>query len=598
MQHSYGFFEEDQLANFGDAALWRRILRYVRPHRGGVVLAILLSMAVIVTNLALPYLIRLAVDNYIMAGQLAADERIKGLARLASLFIALVVAGFTANFFQVIVLEWAGQNIMHRLRQQLFSHLLNLDLTFFNNNPVGKLVTRLTNDIQNMHEMFTSVIITLFNDILQLTGILVILYLMNWRLAILMSLLLPLVVLHSLVFSHMARDAFRKIRTQLAIINSFLQETLAGISLIQHFLRERDTEEKFKKQTILYRQKTLHQIKIFGIFLPLIEIISAMAIAMIIWSGGKDVLAGRTTIGELAAFLSYMRLFFKPIREVSQKYSIVQSAMASAERIFQLLDRGPALKASARTQQPVITGQITFQNVHFSYNAHESVIKNLNLDIAPGEALAIVGPTGSGKTSIINLLERLYDPDSGLISIDGHRLQDFDIDWLRRQIGLVMQDVFLMPGTFRDNLAFGEEIDDKRLADILQRSQLTEVVKRLPQGLDTIIGEGGYELAAGQKQLLSLGRVMVRDPKILVLDEATANIDSITEGLLEQAIAETLSNRTSIVIAHRLSTIRNARRIVVLEQGVITEQGSYEELLAKGGLFAKLVRLQRLKDHE
>jgi len=593
MRYSYGFFEEDQLANFGDAALWRRISRYVWPQRRGVALAILLSFAVIGTNLALPYLIRLAIDNFISAQQLPPAQRISGLGSLAALFIFLVISGFAANFFQVTVLERTGQNIMHRLRQQLFRHLTSLDLKFLNNTPAGKLVTRLTNDIQNMHEMFTSVAITIFNDILQLIGILVILYLMNWRLAALMSLLIPLVILHSVTFSRLARDAFRKIRTQLAIINSFLQETLGGMSLIQHFLREHDTEEKFKFQNQLYQQQTLFQIKIFGFFLPLLELISSLAIAMIIWFGGKEVLAGRTTIGEMAAFLSYMRLFFKPLREISQKYSIIQSAMASAERIFQLLDRQSAL-AKAGQKQPKIRGDIKFKDVNFSYNDNEKIIRNLNLHIKPGESLAIVGPTGSGKTSIINLLARLYDPNSGQISIDEIKLPDFDLNWLRRQIGLVMQDIFLISGTFKENLVFGEEISAEKITDILQKSQLTEVVKNLPDGVNTIIGEGGYELSAGQKQLLALGRVMVRNPALLILDEATANIDSITEQLLERAISVSLSKRTSIIIAHRLSTIRHARQILVLENGVITEQGSYDDLLAANGLFSRLVHLQQI----
>ncbi|NOX24786.1 MAG: ABC transporter ATP-binding protein [Deltaproteobacteria bacterium] len=593
MQHSYGFFEEDQLANFGDAALWRRIGRYVRPQRLRVTTAVLLSMAVIVTNLALPYLIRLAIDNFISAPQLTVDQRIAGLGNLAAIFIVLVIIGFAANFFQVTVLELSGQHIMHHLRQELFRHLLSLDLTFFNNNPAGKLVTRLTNDIQNMHEMFTSVAITIFNDVLQLIGILAILYWMNWRLAGLMTLLLPLVLLHSVTFSRMARDAFRKIRTQLAVINSFLQETLGGMSLIQHFLQERHTEQKFRQQNRLYRQQTMAQIKIFGIFLPLLELISHIAIAMIIWFGGKEVLAGRITIGEMAAFLSYMRLFFKPMREISQKYSIIQSAMASAERIFQLLDRKSALTTAGR-QKPAIRGDIQFREVNFSYNNQKKIIRQLNLRIKPGESLAIVGATGAGKTSIINLLVRLYEPNSGLISIDNIGLADFDLHWLRRQIGLVMQDIFLIPGTFRENLALGGEISARQEMMLLRRSQLSEIVQALPNGLDTVIGEGGYELSVGQKQLLALGRVMIRDPAILILDEATANIDSITEEMLERAITTTLSNRTSIVIAHRLSTIRHAQQIVVLEQGTITEQGSYDELLAAGGLFSRLVHLQQI----
>lgn len=595
MEHSYGFFEEDKLGNLGDMALWRRILTYVSPQKKGVVTAIFLSIAVIAASLTLPYLIRIAIDNYIMDAALDRSTRLAGLYRLAVLFSVVVAAGFLSNFFQVTVLERTGQKIMHRLRQNLFSHLLSLDLSFFNNNPAGKLVTRLTNDIQNMHEMFTSVIITLFNDCIQLTGILIILFVMNWKLALIMTLLLPVIIALSFIFSKMARDAFRAIRSQLAIINSFLQESLSGIFLIQHFLRESDTDQKFVQQNTLYTEKTLHQIKLFGIFLPLIEVISSLAIALIIWYGGSQVLEKHMTFGVLAAFLSYMRLFFRPVREVSQKFSIIQSAMASAERIFELLDQRSALPAPVTTITPALTGAVAFQEVTFSYDAHKLIMQNLSFSIEPGETMAIVGPTGSGKTTIINLLERLYDPDSGVVLLDNTDIRLLDAHWLRSQLGLVIQDVFLIPGTLRDNICFGQEVSADAMRKVLIKAQLTKVVAELPDQLETVIGEGGYELSTGQKQLLSLARVLVRNPRILILDEATASIDSMTETLLDQAIAATVSSRTSIIIAHRLSTIRRADRIIVLDKGVIVEQGRFQELMAREGIFKRMIEEQQLR---
>lgn len=594
MQQSYGFFEEDKLGNVKDVHLWKRILLYVAPQKKGVFLAIVLSAAVICSSLALPYLIRTAIDSYIMATELNAEQRMQGLYNLTGIFCGIVFLGFVANFYQVTVLEYTGQKIMHQMRQRLFAHMVTLDLAYFNNNPTGKLVTRLTNDIQNMHEMFTSVIITIFNDTIQLVAILVILYIMNWKLALVMSLLIPVVTISSIIFSKKARDAFRGIRTKIASINSFLQESISGASLIQLFRREQDCLNKFYKENDAYTRKTLYQIKIFGMFLPFIEVISTVSIALIIWYGGRQVLDKHMTLGVLAAFLSYMRLFFKPVREISQKFSIVQSALASAERIFELLDKKSSFTANENIVFPELKGSINFRNVNFSYNDQESVLKNFNLSIKQGDSVAIVGQTGSGKTTIINLLERLYDIDSGSITIDGIDLSKLDINWLRNQIGLVMQDIFLIPGSFKENICFGQQISAKQLQDIIYKSQLHEVVERLPDGIETKIGEGGYELSAGQKQLLALARVLARDPKIMILDEATASIDSQTEMLLEKAISETMKGRTSIFIAHRLSTIKHVAKVIVLKDGESIESGSYADLLDQKGAFFKMVNKQKI----
>ncbi len=594
MPNNYGFFEEDTLGNVKDTQLWLRILAYGLPQKKGIGLAIFLAITVIATGLALPHLTKIAIDRYITDETLSRTARLVGLQHLTITFILMVVIGFVANFFQVTVLEWTSQNIMHDLRQSLFTHLLKQEMAFFNNTPTGKLVTRLSNDIQNMNEMFTSVIVTLFNDGVQFLAILVILYLMNWRLALMMIALIPLIIVNLVLFSRLARDAFRAIRTQLAIINSFLQESLAGITLIQHFLREDDAAVKFRQENQDYTLKNIRQIKLFSVFLPFIEVLSSTAIALIIWYGGGQVLRSQMSFGELAAFIAYMRLFFKPVKEISEKYSIVQSAMASAERIFQLLDRSPAL-AGGQRRQGAITGQICFSDIHFSYKAPEAVLTGLDLTIRAGETIAIVGTTGSGKTTIVNLLERLFDPDHGRITLDGHDLRDFDLLWLRQQIGLVIQDVLLIPGSLRDNICFGEEVAEEDLREILAKAQLTEVARQLPEGILTLIGEGAYELSTGQKQLLALARVLVRDPMILILDEATANIDSMTEMLVERAIRATVSSRTSILIAHRLSTIRGADRIIVLDHGRIAEEGTYQQLLDQGGLFQTLVEQQRLK---
>ena len=596
MQYGFGYFEEDKLGEVTDFNLWRRILGYAVHYWQGVALAVFLSFAVIGSSLLLPYLVRLGVDNYIINVEITVSERFSGLTILAVIFGIAVIVGFIGNYFQVTVLEWTGQNIMHRLRQHIYIHMLGLDLAFFNENPSGKLVTRLTNDVQNMHEMFTSVIVTLFNDAIRIMGILVLLYWLNWRLAVLMTLLLPAILLATLWFSKIARNVYREIRTNLAKINAYLQEAVSGISLIQLFQREKDTERSFVNLNQAYFASTVQQIKIFGIFMPVLDILASTATAISIWYGGILILRGEMTIGILVAFLSYMRLFFQPLRELSQKYSIVQSAMASAERIFQLLDTRSGLPVLPEPLGPqAVSGTLEFSNVTFGYDPDKPVIHNLSMKVDPGETVAIVGATGSGKSTLINLLERMYDPDSGRILLDGHDLRELDPQWLRNTVGLVMQEVYLVPGTIKENILLDSGMEEQGLTAILQLAQLDELIGRLPQGIHTKIGEGNLELSAGERQLLTLARVMVRDPEILVLDEATANVDSETEILVERAIDATLSRRTSIVIAHRLSTIRRADRIIFMDSGQIVEEGTHEKLMADKGFYNRLQNLQYIE---
>lgn len=596
MQYGFGYFEEDKLGEVTDFNLWRRILGYAVHYWQGVALAVFLSFAVIGSSLLLPYLVRLGVDNYIINVEITVSERFSGLTILAVIFGVAVIVGFIGNYFQVTVLEWTGQNIMHRLRQHIYIHMLGLDLAFFNENPSGKLVTRLTNDVQNMHEMFTSVIVTLFNDVIRIIGILVLLYWLNWRLAVLMTLLLPAILVATLWFSKIARNVYREIRTNLAKINAYLQEAVSGISLIQLYQREKDTERSFVNLNQAYFASTLQQIKIFGIFMPVLDILASTATAISIWYGGILILRGEMTIGILVAFLSYMRLFFQPLRELSQKYSIVQSAMASAERIFQLLDTRSGLPVLPEPLGPqAVSGTLEFSNVTFGYDPDKPVIHNLSMKVDPGETVAIVGATGSGKSTLINLLERMYDPDSGRILLDGHDLRELDPQWLRNTVGLVMQEVYLVPGTIKENILLDSGMEEQGLTAILQLAQLDELIGRLPQGIHTKIGEGNLELSAGERQLLALARVMVRDPEILVLDEATANVDSETEILVERAIDATLSQRTSIVIAHRLSTIRRADRIIFMDSGQIVEEGTHEKLMADKGFYHRLQNLQYIE---
>ncbi len=593
MRNDFGYFEEDRLKKSDDLKLWQRIMVYSAPRWREVAGAIILSLGITGCSLALPHLVRLAIDKYIINPDLDSAARLAGVSHLASIFLVLVVMGFLINFLQVVVLEWTGQHIMHRMRQDLFSHMLSLETGFFNRNPVGKLVTRLTNDIQNMHEMFTSVIVTLFNDLVRIGGIMLILFLMNWRLALIMLLLVPVIIFNTILFSRLARLAFRDIRTQLARINSFLQEALSGISIIQLFSREKDSLRRFGELNETYLAKSFYQIKIFALFMPMLELLSAVAVALIIWYGGGQIIQDQMSMGVLVAFLSYMRLFFQPLRELSQKYSIVQSSLASAERIFQLLDTVSALPTATSPKKLTSSlGEIEFKAVTFGYDKDLPVVTELTFRAEPGETIAIVGATGAGKTTIINLLERFYDPDRGEILLDTINLKELDIHQLREQIGLVMQDVYIFPTTFKENIILDKTVSDARLQQIIEEAQLTSFVNALPEGLATRIGEGGQDLSAGQRQLLAMARVLIRDPRILVLDEATSSIDTETEILIEKALAVTMANRTSIIIAHRLSTIRRADRIIVMEQGRIVEKGDHKSLMAESGYYHRLQTMQ------
>jgi ATP-binding cassette subfamily B protein len=576
-----------------DLKLWWRLREFILPQWRWILAAVSFAFIITGTSLVWPRLVQTAMDKYILNNALSIHDRIAGVTSIAFLFLAVIMISFVANFFQVIALEWAGQRIMHSLRQRLFDHVIGLNLSFFSAHRVGRLVTRHTNDIQNMHEMFTSVIVTLFNEGIRLAGILVVLLWMDKRLSLLLALTFPLMMIITLTFGKLSREAFRRIRFYLAGINAFLQEAVSGMSVIQLFLREEDTKQRFSRLNGDYFEAAMYQIKVFGVFVPLIEVMSSVALALIIWYGGGRVLRDYTTIGALTAFISYMRLFFQPIREFSQKYTIVQSAMASAERIFQLLeekDYAPEVLDPVKTDG--MAGHIEFRDVVFSYDEGRPVLRNISFEVQPGHTLAIVGATGSGKTTIINLLERFYNPQHGSILLDGADLRKYEPRWLREHIGLVMQDIFIVPGSIRENILLDRKLPESKIERIVDLSQLKSLIESLPHGLDTRIGEGAMDLSAGQKQLLALARVLARDPKILILDEATSNVDTQTEMLIEHAISAVMANRTSIIIAHRLSTIRRANQIIIVDQGRIVERGTHEDLMEKAGLYHHLQTLQ------
>ncbi len=594
----YGYSEEGRQASLGDLQLWRRILRFAEPYKLGLLGAVVISLLITWATLTLPYLVQTAIDHSITASRLATAERVAGLAGNAFWYGAIIIGVFFATFCQIYILEWVGQWVMHGVRQSLFNHLLHLDLPFFNTRRTGQLVTRLTNDIQNMNEMFTSVIVTLFNEMLRLLGILVLLFWMNPRLAALMSIFVPTALLFTIFFAKLARERFRAIRSQLAKLNSFLSETLSGIAILQLFGRQETSRRTFEGLSAGYLDRTLSQIRLFGLFMPLTEFLGSAAVALILWYGGGEVLQKRLTLGELVAFISYMRLFFQPLRELAQKYSVVQSAMASAERIFQLLDTKSSIpQALVPATITNLEGRLEFRKLRFGYDPNNPVLHDISLTLRPGQTVALVGTTGSGKTTLVSLLLRFYDPQEGQILIDGRDIATLGLQELRTLVGVILQDVFILQDSLLANIVMDTGCGRQQVEEILTRTGMNRFVQKLPQGLDTLIGEGGTELSTGEKQLLSFARVLCRNPAILVLDEATAAIDSESENILEQAIADSFRGRTSLVIAHRLSTVRRADHIIVMAHGRIVEQGSHEELLERGGHYALLVAMDLQNGH-
>ena len=591
---NFGYFEEDYSPSLSEKGLWRRIITYLRPFRFPFAGAILLSLFVTTCALGLPWLMQQAIDLYITNPELHFDQRMEGLSTYVLFYGGLICIGFTTSFLQVLLLEWIGQSIMHTLRQDLFSHLLTVRLKFFSKQPVGRLVTRLTNDVQNMHEMLTSILVTIFNDLLRMACILGLLVYMNFRLGLILCLFVPLAAAVTILFSKLARNHFRAIRKQLSKVNSFVQETVSGVMLVQLFGRTNDLRQEFATLNNSYLKKTLRQIRLFGTFMPITELMSSVAIALILWYGGGEFIQNQLTLGELVAFLSYMRLFFQPLRELSQKYSIVQSALASAERIFDLLDtdseedKTPGIN---KNEVLSLTGDLCFDSVTFSYLPGQPVLHDISFIVKQGETVAIVGSTGSGKSTLINLMLRFYEPDSGSISLAGHSLADVTKNELRNEIGVVMQEMLILQDTLLNNIILDTGKERKEVTELLQQTQLSQFVENLPQGLDTIIGEGGQAMSTGEKQLLAIARVLCRNPSLLVLDEASSAIDSKTEKLLEQPLEHCFKGKTVLIIAHRLSTVQRADRIIVLDKGRIIEQGSHHELTEQNGPYSRLVAL-------
>jgi ATP-binding cassette subfamily B protein len=580
--------EEQVLGKAYDARLMRRLLRYIRPYRGSAALAFCYIIAGSALSVLPPYLTKVAIDRYIRTSDLA------GLHGIAVIYILALLGSFAFSYAQTWVLNLMGQHIMYDLRLEIFGHLQKCDVAFFDKNPVGRLMTRVTTDVDALNEMFTSGVISVFGDIFTLAGIVVVLFLLNYQLALAIFSVIPLLFLISFIFKIKVRASFRRVRTAIARINAFLQENITGTTVVQSFVQERRQYHRFTRVNQEHRDANLQSVFYYALFYPLLELVGAFAVALVVWYGGIKVFQGALTLGALVAFVQYSDRFFRPISDLSEKYTILQSAMAASERIFKLLDTPPGIVSPAPPKAAAVSeGTIEFRNVGFAYHRDEPVLTDVSFSVKSGEKLALVGATGAGKTTIISLLSRFYDVQQGQVLIDGVDVRDYDLRGLRRSIGVVLQDVFLFSGSVAENIRLGNRlIGDDAVAASAETVHAAGFIQRLPLQYHTEVGERGSSLSVGQKQLLAFARALSYDPRILVLDEATSSIDTETELLIRDALEKLLAGRTSIIIAHRLSTVQRADRILVLHRGRVREVGTHQELLKQKGLYWKLYQLQ------
>jgi ATP-binding cassette subfamily B protein len=587
------FHEEEALGKAYDARLMRRLLAYLKPYKGQALVALAFVLAVSFLELVGPYLTKVAIDVYIQARDWP------GLMRLSLVFLVVLILRMITGFIQDYVLQMTGQRIMYDLRSQIFGQLQRLPMRFFDTNPVGRLMTRVIGDVDVLNNLFVAGVVTVVGDVLVLLGIMGVLLWMNWRLALVSFVVLPVIFAAAHAFQVNVRVSFRDVRTKLARLNAFMQENFLGMPTVQAFCREGENFGQFDRINALHRDANLRSITAYAVFFPVVELVASVSMALMLWYGGGQALKGMLTIGSLTAFFQYARRFFQPIQDLTDKYNIVQEAMASSERVFMLLDTPVAIASPATPHAPrLVRGEIEFKNVTFAYAEEENVLKDISFQVRQGERLAIVGATGAGKTSIINLLCRFYDIQKGSITFDGVDLRQWDLKTLRRAIGVVQQDVFLFSGSVASNIRLGHgEITDGRIRESARGVHADPFIQRMPKGYDDEIRERGTNLSVGQKQLLSFARALAYDPKVLVLDEATSSVDTETELLIQDALKVLMKGRTSLVIAHRLSTIQDCDRILVLHKGTLREQGTHQELLSQGGIYAKLYALQ-YKDQE
>ena len=601
------FREEEALGKVYDSHLARRLFRYLRPYRGWVAIAALLTLPVAPLAALGPKLFEMAVDRYfvpVLHDQIATAVAVRGLGWISLAYLATLALGFAFMYFQVRVMQKVGQDTMYDLRKGIFEHLQRLPISFYDRSPVGRLVTRVTTDVDALNDLFATGIAAMVNDALLLVLFIFIMLEMNWKLALATFAVLPLLFLCTWIFRDKVRDANRRIRTAIARINAFLQEHISGMSVVQLFNRERKARAQFAELNRIHMEAYKDAILAFALFYPIVEFLGVVAIIVVFWYGGLRTLAGLVPVGVLIAFMQYAQRFFQPIQDLSEKFNILQSAMAASERIFKLLDEPAPALASASLPLTVIRGEIEFRNVWFAYHggAHPKeddwVLRDVSFRVRPGETMAIVGHTGAGKTTTIQLLLRFYDIQRGQILLDGTDIREISVQDLRRQFGIVLQDPFLFTGTLESNVRLGTaSVSCEAAESALREVGLGPFLDSLPRGLDAIVSERGSTFSVGQRQLVSFARALAHNPRFLILDEATSSVDTRTEMMIREALDRLLTGRTSIVIAHRLSTIQNADRILVFHKGRLREQGTHQELLVERGIYYRLYQLQ-YKDQE
>jgi len=565
----------------------KRLLRYLKPYKWFVLFALILLLTSSGFYLIGPHLIKIAIDEYIMKKDMG------GLSFIALVYLFILVFGFLMKFFHTYIMQIIGQKVMYDMRMEIFTHLQGFSVSFFNRNPVGRLITRVTTDVDALNELFASGVVTIFGDIFTLLGIIVFLLYYNVKLALITFSVVPILFIAAFLFKIKVRKSFREVRIRIARINSFLQESITGMKIVQIFNREGKNFRKFDSLNKDHLDAYLQTIFYYALFYPAVEIISSLAIALIVWYGGINVLKNVLSLGSLIAFITYAQRFYQPIRDLSEKYNILQAAMAASERIFKLLDTRISIPESPKPVKiEEISGDIEFKNVWFAYN-EDYVLKDISFKVKRGQSIAFVGATGAGKSTIINLLARFYDPDRGAVFIDGIDIKNMSKKALRENIGVVLQDVFLFSGDIKYNISLGDNnISFEKIRKAAVEVNIEKFILRLPDGYSQDIRERGSILSFGQRQLLAFARALVYDPQILVLDEATSNVDTETEILIQNAVKKLMNGRTSIIIAHRLSTIQNADKIIVIHKGGIREVGTHQQLLAKRGIYYKLYLLQ------
>jgi ATP-binding cassette subfamily B protein len=657
---SQGSHEEEVLGKAYDARLMRRLLAYLKPYRLQVVIALVAIVLKAGADVLGPYLTKVAIDKYLAhkpgAGHSFLDrflssQPLTGIAQIGMAYIALLSFSFLLEFAQTYLMQWTGQKVMFDLRSQIYRHLQQMHVAFFDRNPVGRLVTRVTTDVDALNEMFTAGVVSIFEDVFVLAGIIAIMLNMSWQLALIAFAVLPLIYIGTAIFRKHVRDSYRRIRAAIARINAYLQEHITGIVPLQLFNREEKAFAEFKAINATHMLAFKDAIMAYSLYYPMVEILSATAVASIIWYGGHRILAGTITLGVLVAFMQYAQRFFRPIQDLSEKYNILQSAMASSERIFKLLDTKPEIASPPGARLPDGPGHIEFEHVWFAYRripledpkrsgaepklypqvsaeqpkellatggtasqavqivskeflggaepgapvagGWDWVLRDVSFTVKPGETAAVVGHTGAGKTTLISLLLRFYDVQQGAIRLDGVDIRQLDLQALRRKFGVVLQDPFLFSGTIESNIRLGsEDVDLAAVERAAEEVNLSEFIRSLPEGFQSHTKERGSTLSTGQKQLISFARALAHNPKILILDEATSSVDTDTEFRVREALSRMVEGRTSLIIAHRLSTIQRADNIIVMHKGKVREMGTHQQLLAQRGIYYKLYQLQ------